>query len=146
MRPLALLGALLLAACGQQQPVPKEVGSPMPVQTVAEVASKLAQLDGQRVRVKGWLYACFEEGCSLLADKAALKQLGPVLKAQLAGKEAPKVPSIEIDNRAGLVTGSSMVQKDVVVSGRIQKACLMVGKPKCMALTVLTPDAILPAS
>jgi len=133
-----LLLALVMAACGTQ---PSEKAL-----TVDALLGRIDSLNGQTVRVFGYLPRCEVLSCALYRTKADSEKMDRSMQAMRAPLDSgatdvsnsriPPLPSLEIghgatlaffDTRARLVAGNY-----VVITGKVTNQCRSKGKPVCL--------------
>jgi hypothetical protein len=104
---------------------------------VDEVLKSIHVLDGETVKVRGYMASCAGYDCGLFASEQAHKDFWRVLESRNANQETPDFLSIgyndEFDRKAGPLAG-----RYVVVTGRVNDECRDVrGQPLC---TDRSPD------
>lgn len=146
---LLLPVVLATTACGTQ--------TPTKTMTIDTVVADIDGLNGQTVRVFGYLPECEPMSCGLYRSKAEADQIGRSMKAirvaldagadDVSGIRIPSYPSLGIgegppwaffDLRARLAAGHY-----VILTGKIANKCRSNGKPVCLdRATDLEPIAI----
>ena len=128
---IAVLVATISASCGSNES--------QRVLTVDELLPRIDQLNGETVRVAGYLSECRGYNCILYRTKADADQMDRFMAAVRPNRTPhlppfPDVPMLGIGSRTNFdfdAKAAPFTNSHVVITGTVTNECRFEGKPDC---------------